>query len=146
MEFCSSDEFSVFAIEGLTLELFAAIARSYSPSNKDEKEIPRWLTKTCEMLNDNYTIETSLQTLAENAGVHPVYLARQFRKFYRTSVGDYVRALRVKKASQQLSNTQHTISEIALSTGFYDQSHFSNVFKKYTGMTPAEFRLNKRVG
>jgi AraC-like DNA-binding protein len=142
VEFCVPDRFSEFAIEGLTLELLAATARSLS--DKKENNTPRWLEEVREMLSENYSDETSLQTLAETAGVHPVYLARQFRKFYQTTVGDYVRQMRIEKASYQLSNTKQSISEIALATGFYDQSHFSNVFKRHTGMTPAEFRIHKR--
>lgn len=143
-EFCAPDSFSSFAIEGLTLELFARMARNASYC-KEENKAPRWLESAREMLRENYSDETSLQSLAENAGVHPVYLARQFRKFYHMTVGDYIRQLRIEKASQQLSNTKQSISEIALATGFYDQSHFSNVFKKHTGMTPVEFRLNRQA-
>lgn len=144
-EFCTPDAFSAFAVEGLTLELFTILARNSSLRRK-ENETPRWLESVREMLSENYSDETSLQTLAETVGVHPVYLSRQFRKFYQTTVGDYVRQMRIERASSQLSKTKRSISEIALSTGFYDQSHFSNVFKKYTGMTPGEFRLNKQAG
>lgn len=142
-EFCTPDSFSSFAIEGLTLELFAVMGRNAS-CRKEENKTPRWLDAVREMLHENYSGETTLQSLAESAGVHPVYLARQFRKFYHMTVGDYIRQLRIEKASHQLSNTKQSISEIALATGFYDQSHFSNVFKKHTGMTPVEFRLNKQ--
>lgn len=143
-EFQAFDQFSKFAIEGLMLELFAAVARGLV--QREENKIPRWLERAREKLHDSFDEATSLQTIAESAGVHPVYLARQFRRFYHTSVGDYVRQLRIEKASRQLSNTNLTISEIALAAGFYDQSHFSNVFKKQTGFTPAEFRVNHRAG
>ena len=143
MEFCQPDRFSDFAIEGLTLELFATMARGLSDNR--ENKTPRWLEKAREVLDENYSNETSLQTLAETVSVHPVHLARQFRKFYRTTVGDYVRQIRIEMASRQLSNTKQSISEIALSTGFYDQSHFSNVFRKHKGMTPAEFRSHNRA-
>ncbi len=141
-EFLSPDNFSSLVIEGLVLELFVSVARS--SANNSENKIPVWLERVRESLHESYANETSLQILAETVGIHPVYLARQFRKFYRTTVGEYVRQVRVEKARQQLSKTKQSISEIALSTGFYDQSHFSNVFKKQTGMTPVEFRLNQK--
>ena len=59
---------------------------------------------------------------------------------YRTTVGEYVRRLRLDWATRQLSETEVSITEIALAAGFYDQSHFSHLFKQHTGFTPAEFR------
>jgi AraC-like DNA-binding protein len=46
---------------------------------------------------------------------------------------------------RQLSETQDSIAEIAESAGFYDQSHFTHLFKQHTGFSPAEFRAAQGV-
>lgn len=76
---------------------------------------------------------------------HPAHLARVFRKHYRCSVGQYVRRMRVDLAARQLAGSRCSIAEIAAQLGFADQSHFSRVFVKLIGLTPARYRkLHRR--
>ncbi len=55
---------------------------------------------------------------------------------------DFVRDLRIKRATELIKKSQMTISEISIAVGFNDQRYFSRVFKKQTGMTPSEYRDN----
>jgi AraC family transcriptional regulator len=80
--------------------------------------------------------------MAAAAGVHPVHLAREFRRFERCTVGEYIRRLRIERACNELSNSNDSIAAIASGTGFYDQSHFGRIFKRVVGMTPIEYRAN----
>jgi AraC family transcriptional regulator len=82
----------------------------------------------------------TLSSLAREAGVHPSHLARAFRAHYRQSIGAYLRALRIEWASRELASRAVSISEVGLRAGFYDHSHFTRVFRRHTGMTPAQFR------
>jgi AraC family transcriptional regulator len=78
--------------------------------------------------------------LASAVGVHPVHLARSFREAHGASVGEYLRRLRVEFAQREVLRTDAPLSEIALSAGFCDQSHFGRTFKRHTGVTPAQAR------
>jgi AraC-like DNA-binding protein len=69
-----------------------------------------------------------------------VTLARAFRRRYHCTMGDYVRRQRIERAKQQLRNSRARLAEIAAANGFADQSHFSRLFRHYTGMTPSHFR------
>jgi transcriptional regulator GlxA family with amidase domain len=57
----------------------------------------------------------------------------------------YLAAQRIERAKQLLRSTSLTPSEVALSTGFADQSHFTKVFRRIAGTTPGRFRA-ERVG
>ncbi|HYO90921.1 MAG TPA: helix-turn-helix transcriptional regulator [Pyrinomonadaceae bacterium] len=142
-EFQRMDKFSPLAIEGLALELVAEAARN--AASVSETRRPRWLERVREILHEQSADTPTLSSLAEEAGVHPIYLARTFRKHYRCTVGEYVRHLRIETACREISVSDKSLSEIAAGTGFCDQSHFSNTFKRYTGMTPAEFRARVRA-
>ena len=76
--------------------------------------------------------------------MHPVTLARAFRTFYGCSVGEYLRRVRVDLAGRWLSDTNLGLAQIALSAGFCDQSHFSNVFRRIIGLTPSRYRREAR--
>ncbi len=80
------------------------------------------------------------ELLAREANVHPVYLARAFRRFFRHSVGEYVRILRMREACRRLADSDEPLADVSLATGFFDQSHLTRHFKRQLGTTPARFR------
>jgi AraC family transcriptional regulator len=55
-------------------------------------------------------------------------------------IGAYVRRLRLDWAASRLKMADEPIARIGLEAGFADQSHFTRAFKRYTGLTPAEYR------
>jgi AraC family transcriptional regulator len=132
------DRWSALAIDGLTLEIVAELGRM-TDRLKQATE-PHWVEEVREILSSRFTEPPSLAELAESVGVHPVHLAREFRKRFGCATGDYIRRLRIERACAALTASDAPITEIALAAGFYDQSHFSNTFKKITGMTPAAWR------
>jgi AraC family transcriptional regulator len=85
-----------------------------------------------------------LDSIAEEVGVHPVHLAREFRRAYGCSIGEWVRHLRVEYACQALSSSTLPLATIAATAGFADQSHFTRVFRLLTSVTPSVFRKNFR--
>jgi len=78
--------------------------------------------------------------VAGAAGVHPVYLGHVFRQEFGETVGEYLNRIRVRAAAERLANSTLPLSAIALDFGFYDQSHFTRVFRQFTGATPGAFR------
>jgi transcriptional regulator GlxA family with amidase domain len=63
-----------------------------------------------------------------------------FRRVFRATVGEYVRRLRVDAAQRMLTNSDISLAQIALETGFADQSHLTRVFRRATGLTPKLYR------
>jgi AraC family transcriptional regulator len=136
-EYRNRDCFSFLTMEGLILELLAAVSRPKLPSKTDA---PKWLLEVKDRLHDQFSENLSLDVLAQTAKVHPAHLARAFRLHFNSTLGDYLRHLRVDYACRQLSQTDLPLVEIALSAGFSDQSHFSRILKAHQGLTPTEFR------
>jgi AraC family transcriptional regulator len=137
-EFHYMDGASPLAIEGLILEIMAQAARD-SVSVVERKE-PRWLKRVIELLHGSFFENLTLDEIGLQAGVHPVYLATIFRQKFNCTIGEYTRRLKIEFACQQISNGELPLVEIALNAGFGDQSHFSRVFKRQTGMTPNEYK------
>lgn len=137
-EFMAQDDTAPLAIEGVLLEILAESARSIGSGAGPNA--PSWLRRVREALEDSYLLSPSLAELAALADVHPVHLSREFRKHYASTIGEYTRKRRIEHASHLLSNTDTPLSEVALTCGFSDQSHFCAMFKSHTGLTPAKFR------
>jgi AraC family transcriptional regulator len=101
---------------------------------------PAWLYQAREHLQESYASGVRLSELAEQAGVHPVYFARQFRRFYGVSVGEYVRHLQFREAATLLANQKNSLAQIAYKVGCADQAHLTRLFAAGFGITPARFR------
>ncbi len=82
----------------------------------------------------------TLESIAADLAVSPVRLSRNFRRFYGESPGGYLRRIRIEEACRRLRDPEIRLVDVALETGFADQSHFSRVFKRFTGLTPGRFR------
>lgn len=144
-EFKKNDDFSRLAIQGLMLEMLAEAGRRQTGKREKERK-PVWLKKTIEILREDFNEKTSLGKLAAEAGVHPVYLSREFRRRMGLTIGEFVRRKRIETACRAMEKDDRELSEIAGSVGFYDQSHFTNTFKRLTGLTPSEYRSAFRPG
>jgi len=143
-EFRLRDEASSLAIEAIILELLAQAMRQHS-SHLPATE-SRSLRDARDFIHARFCHPLGLSEIAEAAGVHPSHLAKMFRRHYRCTVGAYVRRLRLEYAAQELSRSDKTLSEIALAAGFYDQSHFTHVFKLHFGLTPSAYRAATQTG
>jgi AraC family transcriptional regulator len=141
-EIRAMDSASLLAIEGLSLEIIAELSRH---SLVSERKIPRWLERAKEILHEQSSETISLSDVARTVDIHPVHLAREFRKFYGCTLGEYLRGLRIQFACHKLSTSNMPLVEIALAAGFSHQAHFSRLFKHHIGMTPTEFRSLYRI-
>jgi AraC family transcriptional regulator len=135
-EFNQYDSLSHLMIEGLVTELLVNFSRGKQINNP----VPFYLKKIALYINEQYHTSPTLSELANLAQVSPEHLVREFKKAFRVTIGDYIRAVRINKACNMLKTTKKEIAEIAFETGFTDQSHFSRVFKKITGTTPFGYR------
>jgi AraC family transcriptional regulator len=103
--------------------------------------LPKWrLKRVQEYVNAHLDEALSLADLAAVAGLSPMYFAGQFRAATGYRPHDYLLYQRVESAKSILSSTDMPLAEVALSLGFQAQAHFSTVFKRLTGQSPARWR------
>jgi AraC family transcriptional regulator len=144
-EFREPDAVSHLAIEGLALELITAIARASYHCRTRSRQPRKWLSQAHELIKARYLEHLTLGDIAGAVGVHPITLARVFRQYYGCTIGEMVRRARVDFACRELLKPDETLSGIAMTAGFYDQSHFAKTFKRLTGVTPAQYRARHRI-
>lgn len=95
-----------------------------------------------EYLKKNYMHEISMNLLADRAGFSPIYFSRLFKQYFKINFVDYLNELRINAAKHLLEDPSLSMKNVAALTGHDTQSYFTKNFKKRTGMTPTEYRLN----
>jgi len=116
------------------------LAQLQEASKHSKKEAPYWLNLIEERMKDEFSTPLKTKDLATWLDIHPVYLARIFRRHHGCSVKCYLQNLRVSQAVQDLSDGKKALVQIALDAGFSDQSHMTRLFQKGMNTSPGVFR------
>ena len=87
--------------------------------------------------------ELNMSLLAEYLGISPVTLAVEFKNGAGVSPSDYLAGVRMEKAKELLGGKRMLVKEISLAVGYEDEHVFIRRFKRYTGKTPGQYRMER---
>lgn len=142
--------------ETICQHLFRALILTIIRHTKTEFTLapasPQKIMRECrfieQYIDEHFREDITLQTLCDLTFLNKHYLAHSFKKYKGVAPITYLIQVRIAEAKFLLETTNHTISTIAYMTGFSSQSYFSQIFRKETGKSPAqyrkEFEKNKR--
>jgi AraC family transcriptional regulator len=137
-EFLAMDEVSPLIVEGLMLAIVGKASRRATAGATLQP--PRWLEQARQLIRDRFTETLTLTEIARDVGVSPSYLAQMFHKHYYSTVGGYIRQLRLEFACREMAASNAPLCQIALAAGFSDQSHLTRMFKRRMGISPSQYR------
>lgn len=102
--------------------------------------------KIISFLNENFAVKISLDQIARNMYLSPVYISKIFKEETGESPINYLIKIRLEKAKEILmqDNEKNSIKDIATSVGYEDVYHFSKLFKKYYGSSPLNYKKSIR--
>ncbi|WP_242190561.1 helix-turn-helix domain-containing protein, partial [Saccharopolyspora soli] len=131
--------------DSMATALVAHVAKRYSPTEAREQlvltSLPgNQLDAVLDYLRANLARRPSLETMSAIAGVCPSHFAARFRESTGLPPHRYLVRLRLEEAQRLLTRTDLPIAEIAIRTGFADQSHLTRVMRHNTGLTPGALR------
>ena len=132
-----ADDLSGFSIHGLSLEILAQLLITERAANMRR---PLWVDRLDEILRCGYAEKLSLGELSRELNIHPVHLSKSFSRYFQCTLGEYVRNLRVERSLAFMSRRNLSLTEIAITCGFADQSHFTRSFKRIMGLSPSTYR------
>lgn len=98
------------------------------------------MKKAFSYISQNFSKNITLDEVAGHVHLNPAYFSTIFKQSCGSTFKEYLNMVRIEESKRLLANTNYSIINIAIATGFEDQSYFSKVFKKYTGLTPKQFR------
>jgi len=105
---------------------------------------PRASRRVREFVEEHLEENISIQALASIAGLSMYHFARAFKQSEGMTPHEYLIHCRVQRAKDLLAETDLPLSEIALASGFSDQSHCARRFREHVGVTPSSYRWSLR--
>lgn len=118
-----------------TVEVFTESLFNYTPHKNNEV-----IRRAISFISKNYASSITLNDVAKHVHLNPAYFSTIFKQCCGSSFKEYLNMVRIEESKRLLANTDYSVIDIAIATGFEDQSYFSKVFKKYTGLTPKQYR------
>jgi AraC-like DNA-binding protein len=108
--------------------------------NRDAFSYYRPLGRVQEFVDEHYCEEISLEKAASHAAMEKTYFSFFFRKKVGVTFSSWLQYLRVAKAMSMMESMDYSITEVAYAVGFQELSTFQKAFKKWTHLTPREFK------
>lgn len=137
-ELDAADSLATLAIDALVVGMLVRASRRTAA--RQGRAAPSWLGRVRELLHARFRSPPTLLEICAVAGVTPAHLCHAFRRHMGATIGEYVRAVRMSWAAEQLRTTRIPLATLALSAGYADQSHFTRECKRLLGVRPAEYR------
>jgi len=136
-------------IDTLAQMIAVHLARNHSAQSRPVHASPMQtpsgsrMRRVIEYIEENLDSDLTLDAMAAEVDISPIYLARVFKAAVGQSPHRYILARRVERAKELLRNTDMHVVDVALASGFSSQSHLSYWFQRYIGVSPAAYRQHR---
>jgi AraC-like DNA-binding protein len=131
----TNDIYAKLSIETLVLDIFDSMKKTSSY----KVNRPSWVSNLREFIHEE-NCDFSLRSLSDVLQIHPTHLSRDFSRYFGTTLGNYVRLIKLNKAFSLLLTSKLSVTEVGYQCGFYDQSHFTKHFKQVYGFPPKQLQ------
>jgi AraC family transcriptional regulator len=126
------------------------LLRYYTSVEGGIKEPSQGLThqqmkRVIDFVHEHLSQNLSLEALAQQAGFSPYYFARLFRQTTGESPHQFVLRQRIEQAQRLLKERDVPLAHVALESGFANQSHLTQAFKRHLGLTPRAYRQDRSI-
>jgi len=115
-----------------------------SPPQREAGLTGSRLERVLEFIEQNIERKLSIESIAAVAHMSPFHFARLFKQATGRAPHAYLTHRRVERAKRLLRDSAMPIVHVATSVGFQTQGHFTEVFRRYAGLTPRHFRITSR--
>ena len=143
--FINTNPTNEFVISKLITDLLTNLILTKDINESSSPAIPKYLTQIKEYMDLNYSIHINLDELAKLYHVSKYKIIRDFQMHYHSSPINYLIEQRMKEAKKLLLETDDNVCEIACKVGIDNMNHFTNLFKKNTGLTPSCYRRKCQI-
>ena len=108
----------------------------------DKERLSQIRESICAYIHANYASDLSLQSISQALNYSEAYFCKLFKQCFGVNFSAYLNDYRIDKSKELLTTTDIGVKDISEACGYADSSYFARVFKRQTGMTPSDYRMN----
>ncbi len=135
---CLTNKVAIHGDDGQVVGM-TGLSRDLNPPRNDAGRLPG-VSRTIDYINAHFDERLRVEELAKMADLSVYQLEQRMKRIFHVTIGQFIMHTRITAARALLKNPEIPIADVAISSGFYDQSAFARQFKAITGLTPREFR------
>lgn len=131
-------------LKGLLCEFLVSISRAFADQHRGEEphgyRYTRHIHEALSFMEDNFDEGFNMEEIADHIGLSADYFSRLFKQFTGLSPLEYLKSIRLAKATELLQDSSKPIAAVALAVGFDDPSYFTRQFRQALGMSPSHYQ------
>lgn len=132
--------------DGLALSLVIDVLKLMKTEPRKRGALAPWqVRRVTDFIRENCMRSIRLQELADLAGLSQSHFSHSFKASTGMAPHDWQMNERLERAKALLASDAQPLTEVAAETGFSDQAHFTRVFRKHVGTTPARWRKSRQA-
>lgn len=136
-------------LKSLLIEFLILYSRAYKEQFESEKaseyKYVEYMYKALNYIDKSYMNGILIGDIATLIGLSPDYFSRMFKQFTGLTPMEYIKDVRLAKATESLKESNVSVSQVALEVGFDDPSYFARQFKKLIGVSPSEYQKDIKL-
>lgn len=125
--------------------LLSTISEDRFSKGRVNLNVNLYIKKAIEYTMINYSSNLSADTVCKELNINKSYFCKLFKEDTGYTYSNYVNIFRIEKSKKLLLSSNMSLLDIAISVGFNSQNYFTMVFKKFTNMTPTQYRYENRI-
>lgn len=144
-EFNKQRSYTELILQSMLLRLFTTVWEERLPEHTavcHNTRLTEPIIDTLYYMEANYDKNLTLEELAQKAHLSTAYFSRLFSAQLGKSFSEYLSSIRLRHAQTLLTQSDKSVMDIAMETGYCNGDYLSAQFKKRVGMTPSEYRKN----
>lgn len=128
-----------YDVTGYFLLVMSRLVKANTQRNANTNLPQHYVRRAISYIEDNYPEKITVESIAAYVGIDRTGLYRIFKKNLNISPAQFLISYRLERAKAMMEHDNLTISEIAVSTGFFDAAHFTGAFSKKYGISPGRY-------
>ena len=124
------------------LKLYSHILNCNFTYDKNSQNYSPLISRAIKYIEENYTETITINDLCDSYKINKCYFCNLFKKETGYTFINYLNNYKVEKSKELLKNLSLSLLDVSLAVGYNNQSYYSTIFKKFTGITPLEYRAN----